>query len=117
MMTNSKYYLLRYLIIRTPTMLEGRHKPWREGRRQQRVHSDQAVELIRNYCNHMKNSNYITGTSTVRGVVTVVVRSFSMEEVKLMEGHWKWSHINSRGIGMKVTTGRGEDSPTIIRGQ
>jgi hypothetical protein len=117
MMINSKYYLLRYLIIRTPTMLEGRHKPWREGRRQQRVLSDQVVELIRNYCNHMKNSNYITGISIVRGVVTVVVRSFSMEEVKLMEGHWKWSHINSRGIEMKVKTGRGEDSPIIIRGQ
>ena len=79
MMISSRYYPLKSLTIKTCRILEDRHRRWREGKRQQRAHLDLAVELIRSYCSHMKNSNCIIGISTVRGVVTVAARSLSME--------------------------------------
>jgi hypothetical protein len=116
MMINSRYFPLRSLTIRTFTMSEGKHRRWREDKRLQRAHSDQVVELIRNYCNPTKNSNCTTEIITVRGVVTVAARLFSMEEAssmdRLVDG--TWPHINSRGIGMRVTTARGEGSQIIM---
>lgn len=75
MMINSRCYPLRPLTIRTSIMLEARHKQWKEGRRQQRALSDLVVELIRNYCNPMKNSNYFITeiTTNVREVVIVAM--------------------------------------------
>lgn len=103
---------LRYLKIRTCTTQEGRHRRWREDRRQLKEHSDLAAELIRSYCSHMRNSNCITGINTVKGVVTVAARSLLMEGASLM-GHLvdgTWHLINSRGI---VTMGREGDSQII----
>jgi hypothetical protein len=88
MMINSRCYPLRSLTIRTFIMLEARHKQWKEGRRQQRALLDLVVELIRNYCNPMKNSNYIiTGiTTNVRGVVTVGVAKSFMRVAAVVDG-------------------------------